>query len=109
MLTRDSFAGSETTASLCTGLTHWLIKTPRVLEKLKAEIRSIETREELVQERLQKLPYLNACIDEALRIFPPVPGGNLRTVPKGGAKVCGHDLPEGVSRPTCTLHLDLLD
>ncbi|KAK5688274.1 hypothetical protein LTS10_000252 [Elasticomyces elasticus] len=91
------FAGSETTASLCAGMTHWLLKTPRVLEKLQAEIRTIETAEELVQERLGRLPYLSACIDEALRIFPPVPGSNLRVVPTGGAKVCGYDLPAGTT------------
>jgi len=32
-----------------------------------------------------------------LRIFPPVPGGNLRATPKGGAVVAGHRLPEGVT------------
>jgi len=63
------FAGSETTASLCAGLTHWLLKTPRVLEKLKAEIRTIETADEVVQERLGKMPYLNACIDEPYEFF----------------------------------------
>jgi len=78
------------------------------LEKLKAEIRTIVTADELVQERLGKMPYLNACIDEALRIFPPVPGSNLRVVPKGGAKVCGSDLPEGVRRPVYVFYLDEL-
>lgn len=90
-------AGSETTASLLAGLTHWLLKTPRVFDKLKKEIRTIEKADDLTHERLAKLPYLNACIEEGLRIFPPVPGGNLRSVPKGGASVCGHQLPEGVT------------
>lgn len=77
-------------------MTHWLLKTPRVLDKLTKEVRTIKSADELVQDRLVKLPYLNACINEALRIFPPVPGSNLRAVPKGGAKVCGYDLPENV-------------
>jgi cytochrome P450 len=78
-------------------LTHWLLKTPHVFDKLKKEIRTIEKAEDLTHERLAKMPYLNACIEEGLRIFPPVPGGNLRSVPKGGASVSGHQLPEGVS------------
>ncbi|KAH8778060.1 cytochrome P450 [Hyaloscypha finlandica] len=90
-------AGSETTASLLAGLTHWLLKTPRVFDKLKAEIRSIEKAEDLTHDALIKMEYLNACIEEGLRIFPPVPGGNLRAVPAGGANVCGHFLPEGVT------------
>jgi hypothetical protein len=95
-LTSSSSAGSETTASLLGSLTHWLLKTPRAYEKLVKEIRSIEKADELTHDRLQKLSYLDACIDEGLRIFPPVPGGNLRCIPKGGASVCGHRLPEGV-------------
>jgi cytochrome P450 len=90
-------AGSETTASLLGSLTHWLLKTPRAYEKLVKEIRSIEKADELTHDRLQKLSYLDACIDEGLRIFPPVPGGNLRCIPKGGASVCGHRLPEGIT------------
>lgn len=63
-LTLSRSAGSETTASLLAGLTHWLIKTPRAFDKLKAEIRSIETAAEVTHARLENMPYLNACIDE---------------------------------------------
>lgn len=46
---------------------------------------------------LGSLPYMNACIEEGLRIFPPVPIGLLRTVPKGGALIDGHPVPENTS------------
>ena len=42
------------------------------------------------------LPYLTATINEALRIYPPIPIGTPRIVPKGGANVAGEFLPEGV-------------
>ena len=42
---------------------------------------------------------MNACIEEGLRIFPPVPIGLLRIVPKGGSDIDGHMIPEGVSFP----------
>jgi cytochrome P450 len=46
---------------------------------------------------LGSLTYMNACIEEGLRIFPPVPIGLLRTVPKGGAVIDGHQVAGGVS------------
>jgi cytochrome P450 len=46
---------------------------------------------------LQELPYMNACIDEALRIFPPVPTGLTRTVPEGGDTVAGEHIAGGTT------------
>lgn len=40
---------------------------------------------------------MNACIEEGLRIFPPVPIGLLRTVPKGGSLIDGNVVPGGTS------------
>lgn len=36
-----------------------------------------------------------ACIKETFRRYPPVPGSMPRVVPKGGATVAGHFVPEG--------------
>lgn len=47
-------------------------------------------------DKLAQLPYLNDCLEEALRIFPPVPIGLLRVVPKGGSMIDGHFIPAGV-------------
>jgi len=43
------------------------------------------------------LPYLAACIQEALRLLPPAPVSGAREVPpeKGGTKIAGYFLPEG--------------
>ena len=46
---------------------------------------------------LGSLPYMNACIEEGLRIFPPVPISLLRTVPKEGSMIDGYMVPGGVS------------
>jgi hypothetical protein len=46
---------------------------------------------------LAKMRYLNAAIEEGLRMFPPAPVGLPRVSPKGGAMVCGRFVPEGVS------------
>ncbi|KAI1625288.1 cytochrome P450 [Exophiala viscosa] len=91
-------AGSETTATLLCGVTNLLLRNRDVLEKLKAEIReNIKTKEDLVMDKLAQLPYLNDCLEEALRIFPPVPIGLLRVVPKGGSMIDGHFIPAGTS------------
>ena len=75
-----------------------LLRNKEIFDRLKAEIRdAIKTEEDLVIKNLIELPYMNACIEEGLRAFPPVPIGLLRTVPKGGSDIDGHRVPEGVS------------
>jgi cytochrome P450 len=70
-----------------------------VYKKLKHEIRSTFTSEdEITLARcMDELPYLTACIEENLRIFPPAPIGFLRTIQEGGDIIDGHNVPGGVS------------
>lgn len=76
----------------------WLLRTPHAYAKLVSEIRiSFDTLDAMDSQRLQNLAYMNACIDEALRIFPPVPTGLTRTVPERGDTVAGEFLPGGVT------------
>lgn len=91
-------AGSETTANLLSGLFARLIWNPDKYKKLCDEIRSsFNSEEEINYHRTSQLTYLNACLEEALRIHPPVPTGLLRTVPKSGDTIDGHWVPGGVS------------
>lgn len=91
-------AGSETTATELCGLTNHLLRNPEILKKLKDEIRdACKTEADINMDVLANLPYMNACIEEGLRIFPPVPVGLLRTVPKGGSLIDGHPVPENTS------------
>jgi cytochrome P450 len=87
-------AGSETTATQLCGLTNYLLRDPERFQKLKDEIRgACKTEEDVNMGVLGILPYMNACIEEGLRIFPPVPIGLLRTVPKGGGLIDGYAVP----------------
>lgn len=98
MLILSSVAGSETTASFLAGWTNLLMKHRHVYDKLVAEVRStFQKEEDICFEILKDLPYMSACINEAMRVFPPVPAGLLRTVPKGGDTISGYFVPEGVS------------
>lgn len=89
-------AGSETTATALSGLTFHLTREPEVYRRLAAEIRaSFASEGEIDMRTTEALPYLHACLEEALRIYPPVAGVPPRISP--GAEVAGHYLPEGVS------------
>lgn len=61
-------AGSETTATILSGLFYYLLTCPAVYAKLKEEVRSRFSRSEEVNARAATLPYLTATIDESLRI-----------------------------------------
>lgn len=91
-------AGTETTATLLSGLTWHLLKNPSKLDLLTREIRLAFARDqEITIERLQQLKYLQACIEEGLRMFPPVSNGLPRVVPSSGIRVADQDIPPGVS------------
>jgi cytochrome P450 len=93
-----SVAGSETTASLLAGLTMWLMRSPSAYQKLTHEIRtSFPKIEDMTFTKLQNLPYMNACLEEGMRIFPSIPTGLVRTVPAGGDSVAGEWIPGGTT------------
>ena len=97
-------AGSNSLTTTLSGTTNYLLRNPQVLGLLNEELRSsFRSESEMTVQALQQLPYLNAVIEEGLRIITPVPLGMVRDVPRGGDTICGHFLPEGVS-----LHLHIL-
>jgi cytochrome P450 len=90
-------AGSETTATVLGGIVNYLVNSPDKLNCVKAEVRrNFATLEQLTLDALQDLPYLNAVINEGLRLCPPIPWVLPRLVPTGGDTVCGVWLPGGV-------------
>jgi hypothetical protein len=95
-------AGSETTATELSGLLYYLTTNPDKMKKLVAEIRGeFKDESEIVMDKLAGLRYLNACIEEGLRIYMPVPIGLPRKVPKEGAEICGQWVAPGVSHHSC--------
>lgn len=68
------------------------------MQQLSEEIRSCFPGDnEITMQSTAKLPYLSAVIEESLRLYPPVAAGLRRIVPKGGAIIDGHFVPENVS------------
>lgn len=91
-------AGSETTATLLSGAIFLLTTHPDKLAKLTDEVRStFNSEEEITLNSVSRLTYMLACLNEALRCYPPVAPGLPRVVPKGGAYVAGKFVPEDVS------------
>jgi cytochrome P450 len=91
-------AGSETTATLLSGVTYLLLRNPLVLAKLQDEIRSAFTKEEeITLESCNKLEYCLAVLTETLRMYPPVAVGLPRIVDAQGDMIAGNWVPGGVS------------
>ena len=90
-------AGTETSAALLSSVTYYLLRNPEAMRRLHEEVRSaFPTAADINQTALKQLPYLHACIEETLRLQPPVPLGVPRVTPKGGAIICGEALSEKV-------------
>jgi cytochrome P450 len=90
-------AGSESVTTALTGITNYLLRDPSKLSALVDEVRlTFKSEDEITGASGSRLPYLNAVIHEGLRLCPTIPDGMRRQVPKGGATVAGHFLPEGI-------------
>ena len=67
-------AGYETTATTLGFMSHNLAVNPDCQERLYDElITALGPDGEIGYDELQQLPYLDACICETLRLFPPIP------------------------------------
>jgi cytochrome P450 len=90
-------AGSETSATLLSGLVFRLLKNPEIYGKLTKEVRSaFNDTSDMAPRNEADFPYLNACIEEALRIYPPVPMSIPHITPPEGATVSGRFIPGNV-------------
>ena len=88
--------GSEATATVLSGILHYLIKATS-LDLVTGEVRSaFNSSSDITNDRLRDLPYLNAVISEGLRLCSPFPASFTRHVPVGGATVCGRYLTANV-------------
>jgi cytochrome P450 len=96
-------AGSETTATLLSGVTYWLLRTPGALSRVTEEVRTAFTSEAEINfvNATARLPFMLACLEEAFRMYPPVPSGLERYCPPGApTDISGYRIPEGVSTPS---------
>jgi cytochrome P450 len=81
-------AGRDTTASILGNLWFVLARRPDVWAKLKEEANQLNG-EKPTYDQLNTMNYLRYCIDESLRLHPPVPMNNREAtrdtvLPRGG-------------------------
>lgn len=91
-------AGSDTTSTAMAATFFYLAHNPTVLQKLTKEIRETfsDVEEIVTGPQLNSCTYLRACIDESMRMTPPVAGVVPRKVLPGGIDVDGHHIPAGL-------------
>ncbi|GAP88827.1 putative cytochrome P450 [Rosellinia necatrix] len=91
-------AGSDTSASALIHSFYELGRDANVVRKIREELEQhgIRNDDTFSITQLQYLEYLNAFINETLRMHPTNPGGLFRLTPPGGVKIGGHYLPGGV-------------
>ncbi|KAL9635244.1 MAG: hypothetical protein Q9164_003586, partial [Protoblastenia rupestris] len=87
-------AGSDTVATSINAILYYLLRHPRVHEKLLRELRATSSAsseekdnaddKKMRYKELRKLPYLSAVISESMRLFPAVGLPLERVVPAGG-------------------------
>ncbi|KAI1826860.1 cytochrome P450 [Xylaria intraflava] len=104
-------AGSDTTSNSSCALLYYVARTPGVLEKIQRELdAAIPDSNTKVPdyESIRNLPYLEAAINEALRIHSTSGIGLPRQIPETspGIDLHGHYFPPGtiLSVPTYTIH-----
>jgi cytochrome P450 len=93
-------AGTETTATALSGTTYYLLKNREALRRATEEVRNAFKREEDITfvTAADRLPYVQACLAEGLRIYPPGPIGAPRRTPKGTiTMIAGHAVPGDVT------------
>ncbi|KAK3359561.1 putative benzoate 4-monooxygenase cytochrome P450 [Lasiosphaeria hispida] len=103
-------AGSDTTSNSSCALLFHVVRTPGVVEKLRAELDAAipDTVDVPTFEMVKDLPYLQAVISETLRHHSTSGIGLPRQVPgdSPGVHIHGHFFPAGtvLSVPTYSVH-----
>ena len=93
-------AGSDSTASAIRMTLYYITTNPAVQARLLAEVDDAIaagsiSRPVVKDQEARQLPYLQACIKEGLRMYPPVTGLLAKEVPKDGAYIDGKFAPGG--------------
>ncbi|KAF7295570.1 hypothetical protein MIND_01097000 [Mycena indigotica] len=108
-------AASDTTASAMSSLIWFLLNHPQAYRRVREELdrvfpEDVDNVDALCDfDRQQELKYLSACINEALRLHPPLPtnGGPRQVKLEEDARIiAGRVLPPGTSvyTPTYAVH-----
>lgn len=88
-------AGSDSTAITLTSIIYHLLKSPDSMKVLLDELRNANLPSPVSWDSVHSLPYLDACIKEALRMTPALGIPLERVAPDQGLELCGHYFKPG--------------
>lgn len=63
-------AGHETTSGMLSFATFYLLENPETLQKLQDEVDQVVGEDSITLQHIQKMPYMDAVLREALRLMP---------------------------------------
>ncbi|KAK0702761.1 cytochrome P450 [Lasiosphaeris hirsuta] len=107
-------AGSETTSVALRMALLAILTTPSAYNKLQSEIDKFYTNKEAADTSIisytdtRNLPYLQAVIREALRLWPPSAGLFTKEVPRSGDTIHGYYLPPRTEVGQCVYSIGRL-
>ncbi|MCJ1386466.1 hypothetical protein MMC17_009592 [Xylographa soralifera] len=88
--------GSDTITTALVGTVNCLLHNPEAYAHLIEEVRSTFASEDAINySSTNTLTYLNAVIEEGLRMCPPVPDIMRRQIAGGDTLIAGHAVPDG--------------
>ena len=99
-------AGSDSTTTIIRCTMFQLAANPMAYAKLRGEIDGAVEKGNIsfpvvTYGEAQKLEYLDACLWEGMRMWPPLFGMKAKTAPKGGDTIKGIYYPEGTVLGGC--------
>lgn len=92
-------AGHETTATGLAWTLARLLAAPAALERARAEVQEVVGQADPSAEHLPRLTFLDAVVQEALRLDPPVPIAVRQLA--APARLAGYDLPADTRLAPC--------
>ena len=82
----------DTTAATLTFMFYYLAKYPEHQKKLREDLKPLMVGDWRDKD-INQAEHLNGCINEALRLHPPVPSGLQRLTPPEGIEADGQHIP----------------
>jgi cytochrome P450 len=103
MLTCCLSSGSDTTATALSSTIFYLARNPEAYTRVVNEVRRFfkNASDVCLGQTLNSCVYLRACVNESMRLSPPIGSALWRELTDGGCSIGGIHLRAGVEVGTC--------